>query len=904
MAASIGFDIFARDRASAAFDRVGNSAQASGRKMQVLAKVGRAAAYGLGAGLVLAGGAAVKFAKAAADDETSAAKMALQFRNSAHATAQQVAATEAWITKQGLAKGVADDDLRPALSKLVVATGSVTRAQHLAGLAMNISAGTGKDLQAVSTALAKAQNGSVGGLARLGVATKDAAGKTKTFAVIQKDLAKQFKGASASAAETASGKMRRLSVAFSEAQETVGYALLPVVTKLADFLVKDAIPAMGRAGDWASNHLAEPMQHVGDVLTSDVVPAFGKLLPVLDASAKAAGNLAQFVDEIPGPMKSIGLEVGAAALVFPRLASGLSSVGGGLTSTTAKVKQFRAEMTYTETRTAAVQAALGKLGPVARNAAGAGGLALIATSAQSTNRELGLLGGAAGGALSGFAVGGPWGAAVGAAGGALLGLYSSTKKSGHQFDLSSDQAKAYAATLDQVTGAAKASSRAQVLADLATNGTLKAGLAAGLGRQTLIDAALGKPAAISAVSTAISGLKTQVKDLKGQTQEAGTAALFGSTSGKKALADNSNAIKKNAADQKALTSLIGTQAATYAKQAREVRLSSAAVDGLGGRMKKIPRTLSTMVKADNLPKTTEGITALARQYNLTPKQIRTVFQLAGKDATLADARAIRAALDLAAKNRTTKITVIRNTAGGSAPGGGVKPGGRSADPADVGRYAADVSQRHARANGLVLSSVGAGLVTSLVDGITKKKVKLKDAFDAIKEYATSTASALQDALSERDSFAAGFSNFGTSVFGDDFGDQPVTVASILASQQSKAAAAASLSDDVRTLIGKGVSADVLQQIQSSGASGIKQIRALAGGSASDIAQFNALSAQTAGYYNTAGMSAGNAIYGGNVVVKQQADANAQALVNAFQAAGLGGGDNVTIQLEGQTITAR
>ena len=55
-------------------------------------------------------------------------------------------------------------------------------------------------------ALAKAQNGNVGALGRLGIATKDANGKTKSFAQIQDDLAEQFGGAASAKAEHVPGQ--------------------------------------------------------------------------------------------------------------------------------------------------------------------------------------------------------------------------------------------------------------------------------------------------------------------------------------------------------------------------------------------------------------------------------------------------------------------------------------------------------------------------------------------------------------------------------------------------------------------------------------------------------------------------------------------------------------------------
>lgn len=195
-------------------------------------KAGQAAGKLLAAGLVVAAGAAVKFTQAAGEDAQAAAQLAQTAQKAAGATAAQTAAMEDWIAAQGRAKGVADDELRPAMSKLITATKDVAEAQKLASLAMDISARSGKSLDSVSQSLAKAQNGSVAGLGKYGVATKDAAGNTKSLAQVQADLAKSYGGASAAAADTAAGKAKILAVQMDELQESIGTKLLPVMTKL------------------------------------------------------------------------------------------------------------------------------------------------------------------------------------------------------------------------------------------------------------------------------------------------------------------------------------------------------------------------------------------------------------------------------------------------------------------------------------------------------------------------------------------------------------------------------------------------------------------------------------------------------------------------------------------------
>jgi phage-related protein len=207
----------------------------------------RAPAAAAAAGFVALGGGLLSLAKGAAEDEKAQATLAKQLKNSAGATDAQVKSVEDYISRVGAATGVTDDEMRPALANLVRATKDVGKAQSLMGLAMDVSAGTGKDLGAVSLALAKAQNGSVTGLSKLGIATKDASGKTKSFTQIQADLAKQFKGASAAAANTAAGKFERVKLQLAETGEALGARLLPAMVAVGNFLLTKFVPGLERA---------------------------------------------------------------------------------------------------------------------------------------------------------------------------------------------------------------------------------------------------------------------------------------------------------------------------------------------------------------------------------------------------------------------------------------------------------------------------------------------------------------------------------------------------------------------------------------------------------------------------------------------------------------------------------
>jgi hypothetical protein len=183
---------------------------------------------------------AINFAKAAAEDEASARILAQTLKNVTGATAEQTAAVEDYISATSLSLGIQDDKLRPALGRLIRSTEDVTEAQKLMNLALDISAATGKDVDAVANALGKAYDGNAAALGKLGLGVDSSILKSKDFGVVFDDLTKKFTGFAETEAATTQGGFNRMTVAIDEAKEAIGYGLLPFVDDLADALTKIA----------------------------------------------------------------------------------------------------------------------------------------------------------------------------------------------------------------------------------------------------------------------------------------------------------------------------------------------------------------------------------------------------------------------------------------------------------------------------------------------------------------------------------------------------------------------------------------------------------------------------------------------------------------------------------------
>jgi hypothetical protein len=200
------------------------------------------------AGLAVAALGAVAFdaVKAFAEDDAAAQKLATTLGNVTGATDKEVSAVEDFISKTSIAAAVADDELRPALDSLVRGTGDVTKAQDLLSLALDVSAGTGKDLGAVSDALSKAFNGNLGPLRKLDPALADLIKSGASTDEVFQAMSETFSGQADTAANTTQGKMKNLGIQMGELKESIGQAVVPLANKL--------LPKLLEFAAWASKN--------------------------------------------------------------------------------------------------------------------------------------------------------------------------------------------------------------------------------------------------------------------------------------------------------------------------------------------------------------------------------------------------------------------------------------------------------------------------------------------------------------------------------------------------------------------------------------------------------------------------------------------------------------------------
>lgn len=203
-----------------------------------------AKAFGIAAAAV--GAFAIKVGKdavqAAIADQKSQALLANSLRNTVGATDAAIASVESYISNLQLQVGVADDELRPALSKLAAVTGDVASAQQLLGLALDVSAFSGSDLGSATQAITKALQGNFKTLQKLVPSISTATTKSKDFAAILAEVQKATSGAAATRAGTLEYRLNILRIRYGEILETLGYKLLPIIEKFADVIDKKVLP--------------------------------------------------------------------------------------------------------------------------------------------------------------------------------------------------------------------------------------------------------------------------------------------------------------------------------------------------------------------------------------------------------------------------------------------------------------------------------------------------------------------------------------------------------------------------------------------------------------------------------------------------------------------------------------
>lgn len=241
--------------------------------------------------------------KAAAEQKSALALVETAVKNAGAANTIYGQSIEEVIRKESLRVGIVDDQLLPAFSRLVQATHNSDRAYRDLQLAEDVARQRHIGVAGAALALAKAEQGNVTSLQRLGIIIPEHIRKlalaeraTKSIAFVQE----RFGGSAKAYAESGAGALERLGVVSQEIKEEVGAALLPEIEQLA-----------GATADWLSN--TENVKRV----QADV----HQIAEVAAATFKALAFSVEVVTKVMSPLvRAVGGVEHAVELAFGAVA--------------------------------------------------------------------------------------------------------------------------------------------------------------------------------------------------------------------------------------------------------------------------------------------------------------------------------------------------------------------------------------------------------------------------------------------------------------------------------------------------------------------------------------------------------------------------------------------------------
>jgi hypothetical protein len=274
--------------------------------------------------------------KAAIEDDAALQKLAQTVENVG--LAHDSAKIEEYISSLERSLGIADDELRPAYDRLVRSIKDTEGANKALALALDISAGSGKSLDAVVQALGRAYDGNTAGLSRLGAGIDSAILKTGDMDAITASLAATFSGQATTSAQTFEGQTRRLSIAGDNLKEAFGAGLLKSLgdtnARTQDLVdtFQDWEPVLeglgGAVGTFATTTLDGLNKNLA--VTDDNAAAAKDSLDGLNVAARIGGG---FISELGGAFAGANSPIGVFLRALGMIDDTARAVPGALSAT-------------------------------------------------------------------------------------------------------------------------------------------------------------------------------------------------------------------------------------------------------------------------------------------------------------------------------------------------------------------------------------------------------------------------------------------------------------------------------------------------------------------------------------------------------------------------------------------
>jgi hypothetical protein len=161
---------------------------------------------------------------------------------------------KAFIADLQRATNITEDQLVPALRQLVTQTGDLDISQTLLSKSLDISAGTGADLNVVLDAINKAAIGNYKSITNLGIGFTAAEVKSMGFVKLMLNLDK-YAGSAEEQTNSFAGKLKSFQISAGEATETLGQGFLTAASFIA--IGSDNLDVFGVKLEKAATQLAD-----------------------------------------------------------------------------------------------------------------------------------------------------------------------------------------------------------------------------------------------------------------------------------------------------------------------------------------------------------------------------------------------------------------------------------------------------------------------------------------------------------------------------------------------------------------------------------------------------------------------------------------------------------------------
>lgn len=209
--------------------------------------------------------------------------------------------------KSALKMGFDDETAAISKAKLIQVTGDITKANMAFQVAMDISRFKGIDLESSTQAVTMALNGNVRMLKQLGIEIPKNASDMELLGKVHERVG----GQAEAFANTAAGAAERYKVTMENLQETIGKAVLPIVTaffsKISDFLQSEKLSS------WITAVKDGFQKYVVPIIRDSLIPAWNHLMEAMKPLLPVLQEILKWVGIIIGSAIIGGIKVLATA---------------------------------------------------------------------------------------------------------------------------------------------------------------------------------------------------------------------------------------------------------------------------------------------------------------------------------------------------------------------------------------------------------------------------------------------------------------------------------------------------------------------------------------------------------------------------------------------------------------